>query len=71
MFSFVITAIYSSNLAAYLTVSRIESQVLTLDDLVRQTRIKYAPAKGTSTEAYFKRMAETEEKFYEYDFLNN
>ena len=35
-----------------------------LDDLAKQFKTKYAPQKSTSTETYFRRMADIEEKFY-------
>ncbi|ETN71134.1 Ligand-gated ion channel [Necator americanus] len=35
-----------------------------LDDLAKQYKIEYAPIKGSASEAYFRRMAEIEERFY-------
>ena len=40
LFAFIIIASYTANLAAFLTVSRLESQVGSLDDLNQQSRIK-------------------------------
>ncbi|OQV18207.1 Glutamate receptor ionotropic, kainate 3 [Hypsibius exemplaris] len=65
MFGFIIIASYTANLAAFLTVSRLETQVASLDDLTKQYGIKYAPVENSATETYFKRMWKIEEKFYE------
>lgn len=70
LFGFIIIASYTANLAAFLTVSRLDSPIENLDDLARQYKIKYAPQSGTSTSTYFERMAGIEEKFYEYDQTN-
>ncbi|KAH7642522.1 glutamate receptor [Dermatophagoides farinae] len=65
LFGFIIIASYTANLAAFLTVSRLDSPIENLDDLARQYKIKYAPQSGTATSTYFERMAGIEEKFYE------
>ncbi|XP_076372060.1 ionotropic receptor 25a isoform X2 [Tachypleus tridentatus] len=65
LFGFIIIASYTANLAAFLTVSRLDSPIESLDDLAKQYKIKYAPQKGTSSMTYFERMAHIEEKFYE------
>lgn len=65
LFGFIIIASYTANLAAFLTVSRLDSPIDSLDDLSKQYRIRYAPQAGTSTATYFERMAGIEEKFYE------
>ncbi|KAK6763794.1 hypothetical protein RB195_024212 [Necator americanus] len=64
LFGFIIIASYSANLAAFLTVSRLEQPISSLDDLAKQYKIEYAPIKGSASEAYFRRMAEIEERFY-------
>uniref|UniRef100_A0A0N4ZCL6 PBPe domain-containing protein n=1 Tax=Parastrongyloides trichosuri TaxID=131310 RepID=A0A0N4ZCL6_PARTI len=64
VFGFIIIATYTANLAAFLTVSRLEQPISSLDDLANQYKIEYAPLKGSASEAYFKRMALIEEKFY-------
>lgn len=71
LFGFIIIASYTANLAAFLTVSRLDSPIESLDDLSKQYKIKYAPQAGTSTSTYFERMAGIEEKFYEYDKIDN
>ncbi|XP_054159450.1 ionotropic receptor 25a-like [Oppia nitens] len=65
LFGFIIIASYTANLAAFLTVSRLDSPIDSLDDLAKQYKIKYAPQEGTSSATYFERMAGIEEKFYE------
>ncbi|XP_037288820.2 ionotropic receptor 25a [Rhipicephalus microplus] len=65
LFGFIIIASYTANLAAFLTVSRLETPIESLDDLSKQYRIKYAPQNGTATMTYFERMAGIENKFYD------
>lgn len=65
LFGFIIIASYTANLAAFLTVSRLDSPIESLDDLAKQYKIKYAPQKDTSSMTYFERMAYIEEKFYD------
>ncbi|CAI4232160.1 unnamed protein product [Auanema sp. JU1783] len=64
LFGFIIIASYTANLAAFLTVSRLEQPITSLDDLAKQYKIEYAPIKGSASETYFRRMAEIEEQFY-------
>lgn len=64
LFCFIIIASYTANLAAFLTVSRLDIPIDSLDDLAKQYRIKYAPVDGTAEHAYFERMAHIEEIFY-------
>ncbi|CAJ0583945.1 unnamed protein product, partial [Mesorhabditis spiculigera] len=64
LFGFIIIASYTANLAAFLTVSRLETSISSLDDLAKQYKIEYAPIKGSASETYFRRMAEVEEIFY-------
>ena len=65
LFGFIIIASYTANLAAFLTVSRLETPVESLEDLSKQYKIQYSPQNNTPTMTYFKRMADIEEKFYE------
>ncbi|XP_045465675.1 ionotropic receptor 25a-like [Harmonia axyridis] len=65
LFGFIIIASYTANLAAFLTVSRLETPIESLDDLSKQYKVNYAPVNGSATMIYFKRMAAIEEKFYE------
>lgn len=64
-FSFIIIASYTANLAAFLTVSRLETPIESLDDLSKQYKTLYAPLNGSSTMTYFQRMADIEQMFYE------
>jgi ionotropic glutamate receptor len=50
LFGFIIIASYTANLAAFLTVSRLEQQINSLEDLGKQYKVQYAPIKGGGTE---------------------
>ncbi|XP_046977759.1 ionotropic receptor 25a [Vanessa cardui] len=65
LFGFIIIASYTANLAAFLTVSRLDTPIESLDDLSKQYKIQYAPLNGSSAMTYFERMANIEVKFYE------
>lgn len=65
MLSFIIIASYTANLAAFLTVSRLDTPVESLDDLAKQYKILYAPLNGSSAMTYFQRMSQIEGRFYE------
>ncbi|XP_037037565.1 ionotropic receptor 25a [Bradysia coprophila] len=65
LFGFIIIASYTANLAAFLTVSRLDTPVESLDDLAKQYKILYAPLNGSSAMTYFKRMSDIEGRFYE------
>nr|QAB43871.1 ionotropic receptor IR25a [Oedaleus asiaticus] len=65
LFGFIIIASYTANLAAFLTVSRLDTPVESLDDLSKQYKIQYAPTANSSAHVYFQRMAAIENRFYE------
>lgn len=65
MHRFIIIASYTANLAAFLTVSRLDTPVESLDDLSKQYKILYAPMNGSSAMTYFQRMSDIEGRFYE------
>ena len=65
LFGFIVIASYTANLAAFLTVSRLDHAINNFDELTRQYKVKYAPFEGSSTKTYFERMARIEEKFYQ------
>ncbi|XP_050678788.1 ionotropic receptor 25a isoform X1 [Leptidea sinapis] len=65
LFGFIIIASYTANLAAFLTVSRLDTPIESLDDLSKQYKIQYAPLNGSGSMTYFERMANIEVKFYE------
>jgi len=52
-------------LAAFLTVSKLETPARSLDDLEKQHKIEFAPIEGTNAAKYFERMAYIEDRFYE------
>lgn len=45
---------YTANLAAFLTVTRMESPIEGADDLAKQTAIKYGTLNSGSTKDFFK-----------------
>lgn len=63
--SFIVIASYTANLAAFLTVSRLETTIESLEDLAKQYKILYAPRNGSSAMKYFERMSDIEGRFYE------
>ncbi|XP_045769552.1 ionotropic receptor 25a [Maniola jurtina] len=65
LFGFIIIASYTANLAAFLTVSRLDTPIESLDDLSKQYKIQYAPLNGSAAMTYFERMADIEVRFYE------
>ncbi|XP_024885188.1 ionotropic receptor 25a isoform X1 [Temnothorax curvispinosus] len=65
LFGFIIIASYTANLAAFLTVSRLEIPIETLEDLSKQYKIQYAPIANSPAYVYFQRMADIETRFYE------
>ncbi|XP_032686225.1 ionotropic receptor 25a [Odontomachus brunneus] len=65
LFGFIIIASYTANLAAFLTVSRLEIPIETLEDLSKQYKIQYAPTLNSPAYTYFQRMANIEARFYE------
>ncbi|RWS30328.1 glutamate receptor ionotropic: kainate 2-like protein, partial [Leptotrombidium deliense] len=65
LFSFIVVASYSANLAAFLTVSRIDNRVTSFYKLTKQYKVRYAPIALSAVETYFNRLAMVEEKFYE------
>ncbi|CAG9797996.1 unnamed protein product [Chironomus riparius] len=65
LFGFIIIASYTANLAAFLTVSRLDTPIESLDDLAKQYKVLYAPINGSSAMTYFERMADIERRFYE------
>ncbi|XP_021939210.1 ionotropic receptor 25a isoform X4 [Zootermopsis nevadensis] len=65
LFGFIIIASYTANLAAFLTVSRLDTPVESLDDLAKQYKIQYAPLNNSASMIYFQRMSDIENRFYE------
>jgi len=53
-FTLIMISSYTANLAAFLTVERMESPIESAEDLARQQRIKYGAVEGGSTAAFFR-----------------
>ena len=53
-FTLIMISSYTANLAAFLTVSRMESPIETAEDLAKQTKIKYGCLESGSTRAFFR-----------------
>ncbi|WAR22346.1 IR25A-like protein, partial [Mya arenaria] len=64
LYGFLLIAFYTANLAATLTVTRLETPIESLDDLSKQQSVKYGPVNGTAALVYFTRMKQIEEDFY-------
>ncbi|XP_061424119.1 glutamate receptor ionotropic, kainate 2-like isoform X3 [Lethenteron reissneri] len=54
-FTLIIISSYTANLAAFLTVERMESPISSADDLAKQTRIEYGAVRDGSTMTFFKK----------------
>ncbi|XP_046562920.1 ionotropic receptor 25a-like isoform X1 [Haliotis rubra] len=64
-FCSIMMATYTANLAAFLTTSRLNVPIESLDDLAKQNIIKYSVVEGTVIHEYFQRMAKIESDFYQ------
>ncbi len=64
-FCTVIMATYTANLAAFLTVSRLQSTIASLDDLANQNDVTYSILAKSDSETYFKHMSDIESTFYD------
>ena len=53
-FTLILISSYTANLAAFLTVTRMESEIASAEDLAAQTRIKYGTLKEGATASFFK-----------------
>ncbi|CAL4124065.1 unnamed protein product, partial [Meganyctiphanes norvegica] len=52
-FTLIMISSYTANLAAFLTVERMDSPIESVEDLAKQTKIKYGAMKGGSTRSFF------------------
>ncbi|XP_060517397.1 glutamate receptor ionotropic, kainate 2-like isoform X2 [Cylas formicarius] len=52
-FSLIITSSYTANLAAFLTMSKMDDSVDSVEELAKQSKIKYGLVQGASTETFF------------------
>ncbi|GAB6031583.1 hypothetical protein CHUAL_009348 [Chamberlinius hualienensis] len=64
LFGFVFIASYTANLAAFLTVSRLDTNIDSLDSLANQYLVKYSTIKNSTAMKYFEKMAAIEEDFF-------
>ena len=53
-FTLIIISSYTANLAAFLTVERMNTPIESAEDLAKQTEIKYGTVEGGSTLEFFK-----------------
>lgn len=53
-FTLIIISSYTANLAAFLTVERMDSPVDSADDIAKQTKIEYGVVKDGATMTFFK-----------------
>lgn len=63
-FTLIIISSYTANLAAFLTVERMDSPIDSADDLAKQTKIEYGAVRDGSTMTFFKVKRHTSFKIY-------
>ncbi|KAK0162799.1 hypothetical protein PV327_006545 [Microctonus hyperodae] len=64
LFVVLMLATFTANLAAFLTVERMQAQVQSLEQLARQSRINYTVVANSSIHQYFENMNKAEDKLY-------
>ena len=64
LFIVLMLATFTANLAAFLTVERMQTTVQSLEELARQSRINYTVVAGSPYMEYFKNMAGAEDELY-------
>ncbi|XP_055844793.1 glutamate receptor ionotropic, kainate 3 [Episyrphus balteatus] len=64
LFVVLMLATFTANLAAFLTVERMQTPVQSLDQLARQSRINYTVVEGSDTHSYFINMKYAEDTLY-------
>ncbi|CAH1716872.1 unnamed protein product [Chironomus riparius] len=65
LFVVLMLATFTANLAAFLTVERMQTPVQSLEQLSRQSRIAYTVVEGSDAHQYFKNMKHAEDKLYD------
>uniref|UniRef100_A0A182QV01 Ionotropic glutamate receptor C-terminal domain-containing protein n=1 Tax=Anopheles farauti TaxID=69004 RepID=A0A182QV01_9DIPT len=65
LFVVLMLATFTANLAAFLTVERMQTPVQSLEQLSRQSRIKYTVVKDSDTHDYFRNMKHAEDVLYQ------
>lgn len=68
LFVVLMLATFTANLAAFLTVERMKTPIQSLEELSRQSAVKYSVVQSTSIHQYFKSMKLAEEELYQYDY---
>ncbi len=58
-FTLIVISSYTANLAAFLTVERMNSPIESAEDLAKQTEIKYGTVEGGSTQEFFRVLSNT------------
>lgn len=64
LFVVLMLATFTANLAAFLTVERMQTTVSGLEELAQQSKINYTVVEGSPYYEYFKNMASAEEELY-------
>ncbi|KAK4296128.1 hypothetical protein Pmani_031354 [Petrolisthes manimaculis] len=64
LFVVLMLATFTANLAAFLTVERMQSQIQSLEALARQAKINFTTTSSTSVYEYFDNMAKAEEELF-------
>ena len=64
LFVVLMLATFTANLAAFLTVERMQTTVASLEELARQSKINYTVVANSSYMEYFRNMANAEEDLY-------
>lgn len=53
-FALIVTSSYTANLAAFLTKEQMEESIQNVEDLAKESKIKYGLLSGGSTETFFR-----------------
>lgn len=53
-FALIVTSSYTANLAAFLTKEQMEESIQNVEDLAKESKIKYGLMSGGSTETFFR-----------------
>jgi len=53
-FTLIMISSYTANLAAFLTAEKMDTPIKNVEDLAKQTKIKYGSVKGGSTSTFFR-----------------
>ncbi|CAG0903981.1 unnamed protein product, partial [Darwinula stevensoni] len=64
LFVVLMLATFTANLAAFLTVERMQNPIGSLEELAHQSKVNYTVQNGTSTKQYFENMANAEDELY-------